>query len=237
MLVQGTHNVAGALDHSQYKQERYFDAHLTTLGWQQGAALKAHVASQDKPLTATLQLVVVSPLTRAVETAVAAFGGACPALPGEPLLMEAQSAVEGLRVERPSVSAVGVPPFLVCELCREHLGVHPCDRRRPLSYYRKAYPALDWSQVEEEEARAPPRVETAFHSPVRLQDVLWTADTRESDEALALRAGAFLRWLALRPEQHIAVVTHSSWLDILFRRFTGECSPVRARAARVASRG
>ena len=182
------------------------------------------MASQDKPLTSALQLVVVSPLTRAVETAVAAFGGASPALPGEPLLMEAQCAVEGLRVERPSVSAVGVPPFLACELCREHLGVHPCDRRRPLSSYRKAYPAVDWSQVESEEARAPPLC-TPHAAHACAQDVLWTADTRESDEDLALRAGSFLRWLAQRPEQHIAVVTHSSWLDILFRSFTGECSP------------
>ena len=241
--AQGTHNVAGAVDQSFYKHEKYFDAHLTLLGWQQGSSLKAHLEQQERPLTASLELVVVSPLTRAVETAVAAFGGACPAAEGEPLLMVAQAEVEGLRVSRPAVSAVGVPPFVVCELCREHLGVHPCDRRRSLSAYKAAYPALDWSHVQSEEVRrASPPPPPPLTPP---QDDLWEADRRETDEELALRASHFLRWLMLRPEQHIAVVTHSSCatggaarraaaahslrqragLDVLFRSFTGPCSP------------
>ena len=172
----------------------------------QAASLKAHIATQSRPLSDTLQLVVVSPLTRALETAVAAFGGDCPAAPGAPLLMRAQEALPELRVARPGVSAQGAPPFVACELCREHLGVHPCDRRRALSYYRAAYPAVDWSLIEHEE------------------DTLWDAEVRETDEELALRAKAFLHWLLARPEQHIAVVTHSSWLSIMFLNFTGECS-------------
>lgn len=171
--VQGTHNVAGAIDYANYKSERFFDAHLTALGWQQGLTLRAHA---QEHLSASLELVVVSPLSRAVETAVAAFGGASPAPHGEPLLMVSQEAVCDTRVARPSVSACGAPPFgafftlrqhssaaltaggcalssVVCELCREHLGVHPCDRRRPLAAYRAAFPALDWSQCETEEVR------------------------------------------------------------------------------------
>jgi broad specificity phosphatase PhoE len=50
-----------------------------------------------------------------------------------------------------------------------------------------------------------------------LQDSMWTADVRESDAHLAQRAAAFLRWLMARPEQHIAVVTHSSWLSVMVR--------------------
>jgi broad specificity phosphatase PhoE len=57
------------------------------------------------------------------------------------------------------------------------------------------------------------------------QDELWTPETRESDEALATRAGLFLRWLLDRPEQRIAVVTHSSWLSIMFKRFTSPDAP------------
>ncbi len=53
---------------------------------------------------------------------------------------------------------------------------------------------------------------------------------RESDAHLAQRSAAFLRWLMARPEQHIAVVTHSSWLSVMFAHFAGECSVVRARA-------
>jgi hypothetical protein len=51
------------------------------------------------------------------------------------------------------------------------------------------------------------------------QDELWTAHTRESDEDLAHRSGLFLQWIMARPEQHIAVVTHSSWLSIMFKHF------------------
>lgn len=48
---------------------------------------------------------------------------------------------------------------------------------------------------------------------------------RESDEDLASRAGQFLQWLMARPEQHIAVVTHSSWLSIMFKHFAGPNAP------------
>ena len=147
---------------------------------------------------------MVSPLTRAVETAVGAFGGG-PAASGA-LLMLPQDAVEGVRAGRPGSSAVGVPPFVACELCREHLGVHPCDRRRSLSHLKERFPAVDWSNIESE------------------ADTLWTADVRESDEHLAKRAATFLRWLMARPEQHIAVVTHSSWLSVMTNHFAGECS-------------
>ena len=36
--TQGFHNVAGAIDNNLYKDEKYFDAHLTPLGWQQARA-------------------------------------------------------------------------------------------------------------------------------------------------------------------------------------------------------
>ena len=33
------------------------------------------------------------------------------------------------------------------QLCREHLGRHPCDKRRSLSHYKKQFPAVDFSLV------------------------------------------------------------------------------------------
>lgn len=33
------------------------------------------------------------------------------------------------------------------QYCREHLGLHPCDRRRSLAYLRFQYPAVDFSLV------------------------------------------------------------------------------------------
>jgi broad specificity phosphatase PhoE len=192
--AEGTHNVAGAVEYAAYRSEAFFDAPLTALGWSQATALRAHVQKQPR-LRSALDLVVVSPLTRALQTAVAAFGGEDTASADEPLLMSASAGRQG-------VSARGAPPFVACELCREHLGVHPCDRRRTLSEYKEAFPAVDWTEISTEE------------------DVLWRADHRETDDALAQRAAAFLEWLQRRPEENIAVVAHSSWLSILFQRFT-----------------
>lgn len=39
--LQGWHNVAGAIDNNNYKLEKYFDAHLTELGWEQARAGRA----------------------------------------------------------------------------------------------------------------------------------------------------------------------------------------------------
>ena len=148
---QGTHNVAGAIDPSFYKHEKYFDAHLTALGWAQAQALRQHVTTHG--LAARLEVVVVSPLTRAVETAVAAFGGDSPVPVGAPCLMAARPEVEGVCTAHPGIAA-GPLPFVACELCREHLGVHPCDRRRPLSHYKAAFPSVDWSPITQEQVRS-----------------------------------------------------------------------------------
>jgi hypothetical protein len=40
---------------------------------------------------------------------------------------------------------------LYCELCREHIGKNPCDRRRKTSEYQAMFPGVDFSCVAEEE--------------------------------------------------------------------------------------
>ena len=90
------------------------------------------------------------------------------------------------------MGAVRAPlPFLACELCREHIGKNPCDRRRKTSEYRGMFPGVDFSCVTEEE------------------DVLW-GTMNESNEMMCERAHRFMEWVMRRPEQHIAVVTHSA---------------------------
>jgi hypothetical protein len=59
--------------------------------------------------------------------------------------------------------------FTPAACCREHLGVHPCDKRRPLAHYRANFPAVDFSAVEEEE------------------DILWLEEHRESAADLQAR--------------------------------------------------
>ena len=176
---EGYHNVAGHIDHANYKSESYFDAHLTPLGWDQCAALKAHLAAAPKGqhLLDRVELVVVSPLMRALETAVGSLGGATPAPSGEPVLMASQSPLEGVRPGHDAVSGAGLPSFVACELCREHLGLHPCDRRRTISEYKEMFPGVDFSLIENDE------------------DVLWEKDVRESDDGIRRRGGEFLEWL------------------------------------------
>lgn len=41
----------------------------------------------------------------------------------------------------------GENSILDVQLCREHLGLHPCDRRGKVSLLRKTYPAVDFSLV------------------------------------------------------------------------------------------
>ena len=81
----------------------------------QAHALRKHLAQLTEPLR--VEAVIVSPLSRALQTAVGAFGGdACqPGAPGE-VLMVAQEAVPEKQVQHEAVSAAGCPPFIAWEV-------------------------------------------------------------------------------------------------------------------------
>ncbi|KAD6796303.1 hypothetical protein E3N88_07199 [Mikania micrantha] len=114
--AQGVHNVAGEKDHSAYMSEELFDAHLTTLGWKQVDNLRKHVHASG--LSKKVELVVVSPLLRTMQTAVGAFGGEA-SVDGidVPLLMAENTGSSN----RPAISSLNCPPFIAVELCIEHL--------------------------------------------------------------------------------------------------------------------
>ncbi|RVW65679.1 Phosphoglycerate mutase-like protein 1 [Vitis vinifera] len=222
--AQGIHNVEGEKDHSAYLSQELFDAHLTPLGWQQVDNLHKHV--QACGLSKKVELVVVSPLLRTMQTAAGVFGG--------------ESYKDGIDVtplmvanvgnsERPAISSLNRPPFLALELCREHLGVHPCDKRRSIHEYRPLFPAIDFSLIESDD------------------DVLWTADVREKNEDVASRGMKFMNWhhcavgscklfsvwfspllckLCTRKEKEIAVVSHSGFLFHALSAFGNDCHPL-----------
>lgn len=122
------------------------DACLTERGWDQAHTLGRHVRSQQP--TAGVQLVVVSPLVRALETAAGVFGvepsgagddagggeaGCEKPSGGAPLLMAGQEAERNVRTAH---GAVALPPgvkFLAVELCRERLGGCYCLASRACS--------------------------------------------------------------------------------------------------------
>ncbi|CAN8244862.1 unnamed protein product [Cochlearia groenlandica] len=200
--AQGIHNVAGEKNHDAYLSEDYFDAHLTPLGWQQVDNLHKHVKASG--ISNKIELVVVSPLLRTLQTAVGTFGGE-----GDidgvdaPLLMKAGAG----KSDRPAISSLKCPPFIAVESCREHLGVHPCDRRSNITKYRELFPAIDFSLAKTDE------------------DVLWKPKTREEDKDIAARGVKFINWLSTRKEKEIAVVTHSGFLYQTLNSFGNYCDP------------
>lgn len=197
---QGFHNVAGHTDSAQYLSFDWEDAHLTDFGWQQAEALHRHI--QNLPEQLHIDLVVSSPLTRTLETATGVFAGQAWSddSQGIPLMRE-QRGHQDRQAKRQAMSTAGCPPIIAHELCREHLGRHPCDKRRTLSHYKKQFPAVDFSLIKTEE------------------DELWGPDFREEKEQIKARGLKFMQWLMTRPEQRIAVVSHSSFLFFTMANF------------------
>ncbi|XP_041017273.1 phosphoglycerate mutase-like protein 1 isoform X2 [Juglans microcarpa x Juglans regia] len=201
--AQGIHNVEGEKNHDAYLSYDLFDAQLTALGWKQVHNLRKHV--QACGISKSIDLVIVSPLLRTMQTAVGVFGGeAYTDGVNVPPLMVANTGNSG----HPAISSLNCPPFVAVELCREHLGVHPCDKRRSIREYRPLFPAIDFSLVENDD------------------DILWKPDIRETNEEVADRGQKFLKWLWTREEKEIAIVTHSGFLFHTLSSFGNDCHPI-----------
>nr|KYP48485.1 hypothetical protein KK1_029863 [Cajanus cajan] len=186
---QGIHNVEGDKNYNAYMNPEYFDAHLTPLGWQQVDNLRKHV--HDSGLMKRIDLVIASPLLRTLQTAVGVFGGEDYTDRTDVLPLMVANAGNS---NRAAISSLNCPPIVSVELCREHLGVHPCDKRRSISEYQFLFPAIDFSMANSNE------------------DTWWKADVRETKEELAARGLKFMNWLGTRKEKEIAIVTHRAFL-------------------------
>ncbi|KAF9687411.1 hypothetical protein SADUNF_Sadunf02G0090700 [Salix dunnii] len=114
--AQGIHNVEGEKDYNAYMSEELFDAHLTPLGWRQVDNLRKHV--YESGVNKKIELVIVSPLLRTMQTAVGVFGGEryMDGINAPPLMVENAG-----KSNRPAISSLHSPPFIAVELCREHL--------------------------------------------------------------------------------------------------------------------
>lgn len=200
--AQGYHNVAGEKDVEAYLSYDYLDASLTPLGWEQVDNLRKHVRASG--LSKKIELVITSPLTRTMQTAIGVFGGDGynDEIDVTPLMVE-----NVWNSGRPAISSLNCPPFLVVELCREHLGIHPCDKRRSVSEYKPLFPAVDLSLVETDE------------------DTWWKEDIRETNGEVAARGVKFMNWLWTRKEKEIAIVSHSGFLYHTLNSFGKDCHP------------
>ncbi|GAB4838388.1 hypothetical protein Ancab_027924 [Ancistrocladus abbreviatus] len=201
--AQGLHNIEGDKNYKAYMSPEYFDAPLTPLGWQQVDNLRKHVNACG--LSKRIELVVTSPLLRTMQTAVGVFGGDGYTTGMDVLPLMVANAGNS---NRSAISSLNCPPIVAVEPCREHLGVHPCDRRRNISEYQFLFPAIDFSLIESDE------------------DVLWKADVRETKAEVAARGMKFMNWLCTRKEKEIAVVTHSGFLFHTLSKLGNDCHPL-----------
>ncbi|KAI3978628.1 hypothetical protein MKX01_015803, partial [Papaver californicum] len=110
------HNVEGEKNHDAYLSEKLFDAQLTPLGWQQVDNLCKHIT--ECGIDKKVELVIVSPLLRTLQTAVGAFGAGnyVDGIDVTPLMV-----ANGGNSNRSAISSLNIPPFLAVELCRERL--------------------------------------------------------------------------------------------------------------------
>lgn len=201
---QGFHNVAGEVDRKNYESWDFQDASLTDMGWQQAEALHQHLVTTH--IRAHVELVVASPLLRALQTAAGVWGGGV-LLDGE--APHSALMVHGVGQARHTpISSAGAPPVVANEWCREQNGVHPCDKRQNISFYKTKFPAVDFSEIETDE------------------DTWWKPTTRETADDLWCRARVFMNWLLNRPERRIAVVSHSSFIFHMLHLFGEDCSDV-----------
>lgn len=126
----------------------YWDAPLTENGIEQCRRLRKELSvrpSQGRTFT-HFDLVVVSPLTRTLESAQHIFGP--PRKPGVPAFL----------AERFENTELPRPKFLVREECRERLS-NACDGRRPIRELMVDFPDFDFSEIEKDE--------DVFYSPIR----------------------------------------------------------------------
>jgi len=126
-----------------------------------------------------IELVVVSPLTRTLQTAQNIFNS------------------------KPHI------PILAIDCIKEYpQSEETCNYRQMRSILQKQFPSVDFTNITEDE-------DTAFQEAKR-------ADNIEL-ELLHKRIDTFKKWIASRSENHIAVVSHSSFLgEMLFGKIGDE---------------
>lgn len=171
------------------------DSNLTMKGWAQAHALGNHVESRVNGV----ELVISSPLTRALETAAGTFGKA----QGNQILMIAQDNVHNSRALHDALYCAPNVRYIVHEQCRERLGPSNCDARRTKSVLQHHFPGFDFSLIQDEE------------------DPVWIEGNVENESSVAERGAEFLMFVMTQPEQNIAVVTHSAFLWFTLAMFGG----------------
>ncbi|KAK3231123.1 hypothetical protein Dsin_003004 [Dipteronia sinensis] len=198
---QGVHNVEAEKNIDALLSPDLFDAPMSSLGWQQVFELRKHV--HGIRLLDRVELVVTSPLLRTMQTAVGVFGNEGDIYGSD---------VDSVMASKNEISTLNTyPPIVASELCRDRLGLRPCDKRRNISECQSLFPEIDFS--------------LASHCMESEEDDLWYPEAREPYEEIAARGIQFLKWLWTRPEKEIVVVSHGVVLQHILYVLENDCHP------------
>lgn len=200
--AEGTHNVGSdpTVGHT------HLDAPLTKLGIEQCIHLNKNYIQKNTLFTKDLQCVVVSPMTRAIQTAQLCFE------------------TNNNNDDDTDASSSSSLPFVACEYWRETVNFL-CDKRRDITILQKEFPKVDFSFILNDTNT------NNNNNNNNIEDPLWKkyekiygshtdfTQLRESKDAISLRARAQKAWEFLayeREETEIAVVAHSAFFMHMF---------------------
>jgi len=184
---------------------KFFDPPLTTHGKmgavEVGDAIQTwwHTTQAGK----SIELIVTSPLTRCLQTAVLAF------LP--PLLGSSYNADH----DQDESNDGAALPFLCVESVREAYGMHYPDRRRNKSLLQRHWPMVQF-EFGSKNGNGSSATTTNATTTTSLaeRDELWKSDRRESWGDVRDRVRTFLSSiLCKRTEDNIVVVSHGVWIE------------------------
>lgn len=163
--AEGYHNIAGREDPRGYLREDLVDAELSELGYQQCKELH----QQSKGRFKNVELLVVSPMNRTIQTAYHSFH-----------------------------HLEGKIPWITVEEIREVTGLHPCDRRLNISQHSQRYPFVNFDLIKSDEDQLFPRYtsrEPIEDVEQRAIDFLHWLKSRPEKEIIVVTHSAFLRYL------------------------------------------
>jgi len=157
---QGIHNVEAALRGAEaYHNQALKDASLDDTGRLQASTLGQRI----KEAQMQVDVILVSPLTRTLQTATEMFPDAVKAITKATQLRNYQNSkiasfTNSMESLIPEV-VPGYPSFIAIEMCREAHGGHPCDQRRSISVLRQQFPHVDFRYIDTDE--------DTWHNPQR----------------------------------------------------------------------
>jgi broad specificity phosphatase PhoE len=96
---------------------------------------------------------------------------------------------------------VGKIPWIAHESIREQSGLHPCDRRMPISQHKVDFSHVNFDFIEHD-------TDQLYHK----------YEGREDHDNVTKRCFEFFDWLTTREEKEIIVVTHSAYLRHMFEQ-------------------